>query len=102
MGKHPLARLLRPPAEVLLKLGGSRDVSIADTYHGKAVPLEAATRLVTVNEELRLTNLEQVIPYALARDIILQQPEHIAVIDCPCRSARENPCLPLDRVPDRG
>jgi ferredoxin len=51
---------------------------------------------VTVNQEVRLTNLEHIIPYALARDIVLQQPDHIAVLDCPCRVARANPCLPLD------
>jgi Pyruvate/2-oxoacid:ferredoxin oxidoreductase delta subunit len=32
----------------------------------------------------------------LARDIVLQNPDHIVVIDCPCRAAKENPCLPLD------
>jgi ferredoxin len=43
-----------------------------------------------------LTNLEKVIPYALARDIVLQHPDHIVVLDCPCRVARPAPCLPLD------
>jgi ferredoxin len=31
-----------------------------------------------------------------ARDLILKNPDHILALDCPCRSARENPCLPLD------
>ncbi len=26
----------------------------------------------------------------------LKNPDHIAVIDCPCRAAREHPCLPMD------
>jgi ferredoxin len=26
----------------------------------------------------------------------MQDPQHITVLDCPCRSARANPCLPLD------
>jgi ferredoxin len=37
-----------------------------------------------------------VIPYTKARDIILENPEHILALDCPCRAARPNPCLPLD------
>jgi ferredoxin len=37
-----------------------------------------------------------VIPYAKARDIILKNPDHILALECPCRSARPNPCLPLD------
>ncbi|UCH59566.1 MAG: 4Fe-4S ferredoxin [Anaerolineales bacterium] len=71
-------------------------VAFADTYHGKVVPLASATRLVSVNEDIKLKNLEKVIPYTKARDIILQNPDHILALECPCRSARENPCLPLD------
>lgn len=103
-GEHPVARILRPIARWLLKLFGSEGergaaaerVTFADTYHGKAVPLEAATQLVTVDEEIRLGDLERVIPYARARDIVLKNPDHIVVLDCPCRAARSNPCLPLD------
>ncbi|MGB9672656.1 MAG: 4Fe-4S binding protein [Anaerolineales bacterium] len=72
------------------------NITFADTYHGKVVPLKAATELVLINRDIRITNLEKIIPYARARDIILQNPTHIAVLDCPCRSARPNPCLPLD------
>jgi ferredoxin len=71
-------------------------VTFADTYHGKVVPLDAATQLVTVGEEIELRNLEKVIPYALARDIVFRNPDHIVVLDCPCRASRPNPCLPLD------
>jgi ferredoxin len=71
-------------------------VTFADTYHGKVVPLQAATQLVTVREAIRIENLETIIPYAKARDIILKNPDHIAVLDCPCRASRPNPCLPLD------
>jgi Pyruvate/2-oxoacid:ferredoxin oxidoreductase delta subunit len=60
------------------------------------VPLEAAAQLVTVQEDVTLTELEQTIPFTLARDIVLQNPDHIVVLECPCRAARENPCEPLD------
>jgi ferredoxin len=99
LGEHRLSPLLGVVGRVLAPWVpglGSGEVTAADTYHGKVVPLEAATQLVTVNQEVRLTNLEHIIPYALARDIVLQQPDHIAVLDCPCRVARANPCLPLD------
>lgn len=68
----------------------------ADGYHGKVVPLEAASQLVTVDEPIEIRNLEKVIPYTRARDIILQNPDHIVVLECPCRTSRPNPCLPLD------
>ena len=101
-GEHPLARLLGPLARVASRLLPARPAdapgrfSLAGTYHGKVVPLEAATQLVTVDEEVRLPDLERVVPYARARDIILKNPDHIAVIDCPCRVSRADPCLPLD------
>jgi ferredoxin len=103
-GEHPLARVVRPIGRWVLNRfngrssGGTVDegAAFADTYHGKVVPLEQATQLVTVDEEVRLTDLEQVIPYARARDVILKNPDHIAVLDCPCRASRPEPCEPLD------
>jgi ferredoxin len=101
-GEHPLARIFGPLVRQLGRLfpprspDGDDRVTFADTYHGKVVPLEAAKQLVTVEEEISLTDLEQVIPYALARDIVLQNPDHIVVLECPCRASRPNPCQPLD------
>ena len=101
-GEHPLARVFGPLVGWLARLFPPRPadspdpVTLADTYHGKVVPLEAAKQLVTVEEEISLINLEQVIPYARARDIVLQNPDHIVVLECPCRTSRPNPCQPLD------
>jgi ferredoxin len=106
-GEHPLVRRIRPILGWFGRFFPTRQRStrskpvaqtatFADTYHGKVVPLQAARELVTVGEEIRLPNLERVIPYRLARDIILQDPGHIVVLDCPCRAARANPCQPLD------
>jgi len=103
-GEHPLTRILVPIWKVITKLfhfplGSNQNTSkitFADTYHGKVITLKEASRLVTVDREIRLTDLERVIPYARARDIILKNPDHIAVLKCPCRSARKNPCQPLD------
>lgn len=115
LGKHPLAIKI---ASLLGRLGklvitkaakvkapnpsandqteSNGKISFADTYHGKVMPLESVKQLVLVNEDIRLPDLEQVIPYKRARAIILQNPDHIVVLECPCRSARPNPCLPLD------
>ena len=117
-GEHPLARRYGPPVSRLVRTvnrlrqadwpmmkttdqeagvsNPERKITFADTYHGKVVPLEAAAQLVMINEEIRLLDLEPVIPYARARDVILKNPDHIVALDCPCRMARENPCLPLD------
>ncbi len=76
--------------------GKTSKQKFADTYHGKVVPLESARKLVTVNRDVSLQNLEHVIPYANARDIVMKNPDHLAVLQCPCRMARKNPCMPLD------
>jgi Pyruvate/2-oxoacid:ferredoxin oxidoreductase delta subunit len=77
-------------------LNTKRRPTFADTYHGKVVPLDAATRLISVQQELCLSEPEQVIPYSRARDIVLKNPDHIVVLDCPCRASRQKPCKPLD------
>jgi Pyruvate/2-oxoacid:ferredoxin oxidoreductase delta subunit len=65
-------------------------------YHSKVVKLDDVRVLLTINEDIELTGLERVIPYKHARDIILKNPDRIAVIDCPCRATIKNPCKPLD------
>jgi ferredoxin len=103
-GNHPLSRRLAPVlgwiGSFILKneprLNDSPRIKIEDTYHGKVIPLQAARELVSVKQDINLGDLESIIPYSLARDIVLQNPDHIVVIDCPCRVAKENPCLPLD------
>ena len=112
-GGHPLAKMAKPAVgwvdSLIRRRAGERagspdagrapaavGVEFADTYHGKVVTLEAATQLVRVERDVDLGDLEQIIPYALARDIVLQSPDHIVALDCPCRVSRETPCLPLD------
>jgi len=103
-GRHPLAKRLAPllnwiGERIVASAAGQGDapaVRMEDTYHGKVVPLAAAKQLVSVKEDITLGDLEHIIPYSLARDIVFQHPDHIAVLDCPCRVASENPCLPLD------
>jgi len=68
----------------------------AAEYHGKAVPVQTARRLVSVREEVQMTVPQEAIPFENARQLVLQHPQHIAVLDCPCRMSRKNPCLPLD------
>ncbi|MDY6794097.1 MAG: hypothetical protein SWK76_02265 [Actinomycetota bacterium] len=32
----------------------------------------------------------------MANDVILEDPDHIGVLDCACRLTRKSPCLPLN------
>jgi len=68
----------------------------AKRYHAKVVPTATAEELVTLDAPIHIVGTEQIIPFPTARDIILNEPDHIVALDCACRVAREEPCLPLD------
>jgi ferredoxin len=68
----------------------------ADRYHGKVLTLELAQAIVSVREDIPLTDLEQIIPYAMARNLVLTGPPEMAVFPCGCRQTRKNPCTPID------
>ena len=104
-GERRLPAILRPfvrlAERLFLRAGDRRDPAatkrrFADRYHGKVVPTDAAEQLVLLDAPIELRDLEQIIPYATARDIVMSEPDHIVALECPCRSVRENPCLPLD------
>jgi ferredoxin len=99
-GRHRWAKKLAPLVSrvtaVISKNAGPQAGGFEDTYHAKVVTLSAARQLISIQEDIRLPDLEKVVPYTQARDIIIKNPDHIAVLDCPCRVSRENPCLPLD------
>ncbi|MCX6100054.1 MAG: 4Fe-4S binding protein, partial [Candidatus Bipolaricaulota bacterium] len=102
-GSRPIPFFLRPVVRLgAWMLGHTRRGetpgrnAFADRYHGKVVSLDFAERLVTLDVDIDLRGLEQIVPYPIARDIVLSHPEHIVALECPCRAGREHPCLPLD------
>lgn len=110
-GEHPLVKLLARGSRWLDRLLPARvdarrkamrasrsatGIRFADTYHGKVMPTDEAAKLVKIGREVSVTAPETVVPYQLARDIVLKNPDHIVVFDCPCRAARKNPCSPMD------
>ncbi len=107
-GRHTISRIAAPLLrfiqsvqtwlQKLMPSGYDRrsKPSLADSYHGKVMPLSSAKKLVSVQTDIRLENLENIVPYKLAKDIILNHPDHLAVMDCPCRASREDPCMPMD------
>lgn len=66
----------------------------ADHYHGKVLTQEQAKAIITLDQEIPLRDLEQIIPYPTARDLVLKGPPDVAVFECACRHARKNPCQP--------
>jgi ferredoxin len=69
---------------------------LADRYHGKILTPELARAVITNDHDIPLRDLEQIIPYPTARDLVLKGPPDVAVFQCGCRQIRENPCEPID------
>jgi ferredoxin len=90
----PLRALFGP--FLLRALGKEGPQRWAAEYHGKVVPTDGATRLVAVGEAVDAILPEQVIPHENARHLLLSGQGPIVALDCPCRLARTDPCLPLD------
>ncbi|MEN6325422.1 MAG: 4Fe-4S binding protein [Syntrophomonas sp.] len=68
-----------------------------DTYHGKVISQGDAAKMINLKQDICLTDLEHVVPYPVARDIILKQSvPSIAALDCPCRQQKSDYCRPLD------
>ncbi len=67
---------------------------LADRYHGKVLTEEQARAIITLNKDIPLQDLEQIIPYAHARNLVLKGPPDVVVFECGCRHARTSPCRP--------
>jgi Pyruvate/2-oxoacid:ferredoxin oxidoreductase delta subunit len=66
----------------------------SNQYHSKVLTEHQAKTIITINENIPYQDLEQVIPYPIARKIILSASPKITVYECGCRLARQNPCTP--------
>jgi len=62
---------------------------IFDRYHSKVLSLEDTRKIFKINKDINLTSDQNknIIPFKYARNIIFQEPEFIAVMDCPCKKA---------------
>ena len=65
-----------------------------DRYHGKVLTQDQAEAIVTLDHNIAHRDLEQIIPYAMARDLVLNSPPDLIAYECGCRHARSNPCQP--------
>ena len=65
-----------------------------DRYHGKILTPEQAEALIVHDHDIAKRDLEQIIPYPMARDLVLKGPPDVAAYECGCRHARAEPCQP--------
>jgi NAD-dependent dihydropyrimidine dehydrogenase PreA subunit len=67
---------------------------LADHYHGKVLTHDHARAVVTLNLPISRRDLEQIVPYHTARDLVLQAPPDIVAYECVCRHGRATHCEP--------
>ena len=79
---------------IIPRLGPRGKKWVADHYHGKVLTSELAKAIITLDHDIPLQDLEQIIPYPLARDLVMKGPPEVAVFQCPCRQIRDKPCEP--------
>jgi ferredoxin len=62
---------------------------IFNRYHSKVLSVGDARKIFTLNADIRVISEENksIIPYQYATKIIFQEPEFIAVMDCPCKKS---------------
>lgn len=65
-----------------------------ERYHGKILTQEHAEAIMMLDHDIPLRDLEQIIPYPMARQLVISGPPDVALYECYCRHARANPCQP--------
>ena len=62
-------------------------------YHSKVLSREDTRKIFTLNKSINVISEKnkKIVPYKYATKIIFQEPEHIVVMDCPCKLATNAP-----------
>ena len=95
-------RWIRPYIRTLLRLADPRTSRssaraagwLAERYHGKVLTHEHARSIVTLNRRIPLQDLEQIVPFPVARSIVLHGPPDVVAFECVCRHVRPRHCEP--------
>ncbi len=70
---------------------------IFNRYHAKVLSREDVNKILDLEETVMLgpDTTNRIVPYRYANKIILREPTHLAVMDCPCKKEMKDPCQPL-------
>jgi len=67
--------------------------AVFNRYHSKVLSREDTKKIFTLDKNIRVISEDnkKIVPYKYATKIIFQEPEHIVVMDCPCKLATGAP-----------
>ncbi len=68
-----------------------------DRYHGKVLKYEHARKILELNHNIRVDpeKAERVLTYDQVNQIVMENPQSIAVGDCGCRKRKKDHCEPM-------
>ncbi len=71
--------------------------AVFNRYHAKVLTRSDVEKILALREDFfgDPNIATQVIPTPYANQVLFSNPDWIAVMDCPCRLSRENPCQPV-------
>jgi hypothetical protein len=99
-GQAPIEPAQKPSEDVdqmikyhVLRIAENSTTLDNSIYHAKVVNFKDAVKLVAHKDDLRLSPPETVMPFKVARDVILKANDTVAVGSCPCRGTWRNPAF---------
>jgi len=66
-------------------------------YHAKVLTTEHARKLLTLKEDINITPSERVMPFKIARQLLVENPGSIAAAPCTCRLYSKSQCFPKEK-----
>jgi ferredoxin len=92
---------LDPDGPTYKAIDGMQDKAagmVFSRYHGKVLSHGDVTKIFQLDEDIKLgpDTTNRIVPYKYAKDIVLSEPQHIAVMECPCKALleEEHRCQP--------
>jgi len=67
--------------------------AIIERYHAKVLSTEDTRKILTLNRDVRVISDQNksIVPFRYAYKIIFEAPEHVVVMDCPCKLSMNAP-----------
>ena len=79
---------------ILPRLGERGKRHLRDRYHGKVLTPEQAEKIIRLEQPIDRRDLEQIIPYPMAKDLVLRGSPDVVAYECGCRHRKPHPCQP--------
>lgn len=89
-----IAEMLQMVCQNIADAAMSYDTSF---YHSKVLKTEHARKLLTLKEDINITPSEKVMPFKIARQLLIENPGSIAAVPCTCRLYSKSQCFPKDK-----